>query len=178
MRASTLHGWGPARSIPASRCRDGSIAHVGFGGPIEGGFEFALLYAAMPVGAVLGGVFGGWISRVHKQGTAVLWAVAVWGGSIALMGLAVGLASWQTQVALGFALGMLVIGGAADMISSAFRQSILLSATDDAVRGRMQGVFTPAGRDSRTCCTALRPMSSGRSGRPQAAAYSSSSAWC
>ena len=117
------------------------IAHVNFGGPVEGGAEFALLYAAMPVGAVLGGVFGGWVSRVHRQGAAVLWAVAAWGGSMALMGVAVGLSSWQTRTALGVALGMLVIGGGADMISSAFRQSILLSATDDAVRGRMQGVF-------------------------------------
>ncbi len=117
------------------------IAHVSFGGPVEGGFEFALLYAAMPAGAVLGGVFGGWISRVHKQGAAVLWAVAVWGGSIAVMGLAVGLSQRQLHVALGVCLGMLVIGGAADMVSAAFRQSILLNATDDAVRGRMQGVF-------------------------------------
>ena len=117
------------------------IAHVPFGGPIEGGVQFALLYAAMPAGAVLGGVFGGWVSRVHRQGAAVLWAVTAWGGSMALMGLAVGLSGGQTRVALGVALGMLVVGGASDMVSAAFRQSILLSATDDAVRGRMQGVF-------------------------------------
>lgn len=117
------------------------IAHVSFGGPIEGGVQFALLYAAMPAGAVLGGVFGGWVSRVNRQGAAVLWAVTAWGGSMALMGLAVGLSGWQTRVALGVALGMLVVGGASDMVSAAFRQSILLSATDDAVRGRMQGVF-------------------------------------
>lgn len=117
------------------------IAHVSFGGPVTGGLEFALLYAAMPAGAVLGGIFGGWVSRVHKQGAAVLWAVAAWGGSMALMGLAVGLAGWSMNVALGIALGMLVVGGASDMVSAAFRQSILLSATDDAVRGRMQGVF-------------------------------------
>ena len=117
------------------------IAHVSFGGPIEGGVQFALLYAAMPAGAVLGGVFGGWVSRVHRQGAAVLWAVTAWGGSMARMGLAVGLSGWQTRVALGVALGMLVVGGASDMVSAAFRQSILLSATDDAVRGRMQGVF-------------------------------------
>ncbi len=117
------------------------IAHVSFGGPVEGGLEFALLYAAMPAGAVLGGVFGGWVSRVQRQGVAVLWAVAVWGGAMAVMGLAVGLSGWQARLALGVALGMLVIGGAADMASAAFRQSILLSAADDAVRGRMQGVF-------------------------------------
>jgi hypothetical protein len=39
------------------------------------------------------------------------------------------------------ALAMLVGGGAADMASSAFRNAMLLSAADDAVRGRLQGVF-------------------------------------
>lgn len=117
------------------------MAHISFGGPVEGGPEFALLYAAMPAGAVLGGIFGGWVSRVRRQGAAVLWAVAVWGAAMAVMGLAVGLSGWQARAALGVAVGMLVIGGAADMASAAFRQSILLSATDDAVRGRMQGVF-------------------------------------
>ena len=36
---------------------------------------------------------------------------------------------------------MLVVGGAADMASAAFRTSMLQSAADDAVRGRLQGVF-------------------------------------
>ena len=36
---------------------------------------------------------------------------------------------------------MLVIGGAADMASSAFRNSMLMTAASDAVRGRLQGVF-------------------------------------
>ena len=37
---------------------------------------------------------------------------------------------------------MLVVGGAADMASAAFRTSMLQSAASDAVRGRLQGVFT------------------------------------
>jgi hypothetical protein len=40
-----------------------------------------------------------------------------------------------------FALAMLIVAGAADMASAAFRQSILLAAADDTVRGRLQGVF-------------------------------------
>lgn len=117
------------------------VAHSSFGGPVDGGYEFALLYAAMPAGAVLGGVFGGWVSRVRRQGAAVLVAVAVWGGAMALLGVAVAAAPWQRHLMLGIALGLLVVGGAADMASAAFRQSILLSSTDDAVRGRLQGVF-------------------------------------
>ena len=42
---------------------------------------------------------------------------------------------------LACALLMLVVGGAADMASAAFRTSMLQSAADDAVRGRLQGVF-------------------------------------
>ena len=38
-------------------------------------------------------------------------------------------------------LVLLMIGGAADMASSAFRQSIMLAAANDEVRGRLQGVF-------------------------------------
>ena len=44
------------------------IAHVSFSGPDEGGLVFALLFAAIPAGAVLGGVFSGWVSRVDAAG--------------------------------------------------------------------------------------------------------------
>ncbi len=43
------------------------IAHVDFGGPEEGGIVFALLFAAIPAGAVLGGVLSGWVSRVEAR---------------------------------------------------------------------------------------------------------------
>ena len=36
------------------------IAHLDFGGPEGGGLAFALLFAGIPIGAVLGGVFSGW----------------------------------------------------------------------------------------------------------------------
>lgn len=117
------------------------IAHVDFGGPPEGGIVFALLFAAIPLGAVLGGVFSGWVSAVRRQGVAVIVAICVWGAGMALFGLAVGLASLSPVWMLAGALIGLVIGGAADMASAAFRQSMLLAAADDAVRGRLQGVF-------------------------------------
>ncbi len=124
-----------------SRALYPEIAHVAFGGPEEGGIEFALLFAAMPAGAVLGGVFSGWVSRVRRQGIAVLLAISAWGAAMALFGLFVGFAPLASRLMLGAALGMLVVGGAADMISASFRQTILLSAADDDVRGRLQGVF-------------------------------------
>jgi len=117
------------------------IAHEDFGGPAAGGLAFALLFAAIPAGAVLGGVFGGWVSRVDRIGLAVLWCVAGWGAAVPVFGVAVGLAPLAPALLLGVAVAALVAGGAADMASAAFRQSILLAAADDAVRGRLQGIF-------------------------------------
>ncbi len=117
------------------------IAHTNFGGPDEGGIIFALLFAAIPAGAVLGGIFSGWVSRVQRQGLAVIVCIVVWGISMAGFGIAVALADhWLTPM-LVIALAMLVVGGAADMASAAFRTSMLLAAADDAMRGRLQGVF-------------------------------------
>jgi MFS family permease len=68
------------------------IAHVDFGGPDAGGLVFALLFAAIPAGAVLGGVFSGWVSRVEDQGRAVIVCILIWGFAMVGFGLAVGLA--------------------------------------------------------------------------------------
>lgn len=117
------------------------IAAVSFDGPDSGGLVFALLFAAIPTGAVIGGVLSGWVSRVERQGRAVLACILVWGVAMIGFGIAVGLASRFMLPMLVMALLMLVIGGAADMTSSAFRSSMLQSAADDSLRGRLQGVF-------------------------------------
>jgi MFS family permease len=117
------------------------IANVDFGGPEVGGLAFALLFAAIPAGAVIGGVFSGWVSRVEAQGRAVIVCILIWGLAMVGFGVAVGLADRARTAMLTVALLMLVIGGAADMASAAFRSSMLQSAADDAVRGRLQGVF-------------------------------------
>lgn len=117
------------------------VAHVQFGGPSEGGIEFALLYAAMPAGAMLGGIFGGWIARVRRYGRAVLLAITVWGAAMAVLGFAFELAPHFTKPMLVLSCVALAVGGAADMVSSSFRQGILLGETNDDVRGRLQGVF-------------------------------------
>jgi MFS family permease len=117
------------------------VAHESFGGPTEGGLAFALLYAGIPAGAVLGGILSGWVSRVRRQGRAVICAILVWGLAMAGFGGAVGLAPRARELMLLLAVLMLVVGGAADMASSAFRNSMLQSAGSDAVRGRLQGVF-------------------------------------
>jgi MFS family permease len=118
------------------------MAHQSFGGPIEGGTTMALLAASMAVGAVAGGVFSGWLPRIRRQGLAVVVAIVVWGLAIAGFGVASWLAHGSAHTWLWIALAFLAIGGAADMVSSAFRQSILQQAASDELRGRLQGVFT------------------------------------
>jgi MFS family permease len=121
------------------------IADTDFGGPPEGGLVFALLFAAIPTGAVVGGVLSGWVSRVERHGRAVIICILVWGLAMVGFGVAVGLADLRGEgwlrLMLGAALAMLVIGGAADMASAAFRMSMLQSAVSDDVRGRLQGIF-------------------------------------
>jgi hypothetical protein len=102
----------------------------------------ALLAAAMSVGAVAGGVFSGWFPRIQRQGLAVVWSIVIWGVAMIGFGVAVGFADGHTGVLLWIALGCLAIGGAADMVSAAFRSTILQQAASDDMRGRLQGVFT------------------------------------
>ncbi|WP_335932232.1 MFS transporter [Streptomyces sp. PTD5-9] len=91
-----------------------------------------LLVAAPALGALLGGVFSGWLGRVRRHGLAVLCAVASWGLAIAVFGLTRQL--W---------LGLLFLGlaGCADTISMVFRSTMLQAAVPDEMRGRLQGVF-------------------------------------
>lgn len=120
------------------------IAHESFLGPEEGGLAFALLFAGIPAGAVLGGVFSGWVSRVSAQGRAVVWCIVVWGLAMVGFGLAVLGADalpGSARAWLVVAVLMLVVGGAADMASAAFRTSMLQTAAADEVRGRLQGIF-------------------------------------
>lgn len=118
------------------------IAHEHFGDPASGGIALGVLYASMAVGALLGGIFSGWVSRVRRHGLAVLWSVAAWGVAVVAFGGVVAVARpgdgpWM----LGLAALCLALGGAADLISSSFRQAILLSASTEEMRGRLQAVF-------------------------------------
>lgn len=117
------------------------MAHESFGGPVDGGTTMALLAAAMSIGAVAGGVFSGWLPRVRRQGLAVVIAILVWGLAVVGFGVAAGFAGGRTGVLLWVAVACLAVGGAADMVSSALRNTILLQAASDELRGRLQGVY-------------------------------------
>ncbi|KMO74198.1 MFS transporter [Mycolicibacterium chubuense] len=118
------------------------MAHESFGGPVEGGTTMALLAAAMSAGAVAGGIFSGWLPRVQRQGLAVVVAIVAWGLAMVGFGVASGAAHGAAGTMLWIALACLAFGGAADMVSAAFRSTILQEAASDELRGRLQGVFT------------------------------------
>lgn len=110
-----------------------AMAEEIFGGPPEGGLALGVLNASMAIGALLGGLTGGWITRVRRQGVAIVIAVVVWGVAMA----ASGTTSW-----LWLAVIYLAIGGFADMVSAVYRSTILQVVATDEMRGRLQGVFT------------------------------------
>jgi MFS family permease len=109
------------------------MAERTFGDPKGGGVALGLLYAAIAVGAVFGGLFSGWLHRVRRQGVAVIVAICVWGLGVAAFGLIHLL--WPAVLCL-------AVGGAADLVSSVFRSTMLQVVAPDEMRGRMQGVFT------------------------------------
>ncbi|WP_425836574.1 MFS transporter [Streptomyces fractus] len=101
--------------------------------PYGEGLALGLLFAAIPIGAVVGGVFSGTFSRARRHGWMVIGAIVAWGLAITGFGLSGNL--WLAVV-------FLAVAGVADMVSMVFRGAILLSAATDEMRGRMQGVFT------------------------------------
>ena len=96
-----------------------------------------LLQAAPGLGAVAAFAVSGWIGRVHRHGVAVVAAVCVYGAAVALAGVS---ALSGATLLWAFVL-MLACSGAADMVSAAYRSTILQTAAPDEMRGRMQGVF-------------------------------------
>jgi hypothetical protein len=92
-----------------------------------------LLQAAPAMGSLLAFAFSGWVSKVRMQGRAIVVAVVVYGAAVAAFGFA---------RALWLGVLFLALSGAADMVSAAYRSTMLQVAAPDHLRGRLQGVFT------------------------------------
>ena len=110
-----------------------------------GATTVGVLLAATAVCAFLAGLFSGPLGAVRRQGLAVLWSVVAWGLSVSAFGVVVVMAGrndgaeptvWLIPAAVAMACA-----GIADSVSGVFRSTILQSATPDAMRGRLQGVF-------------------------------------
>jgi len=97
-----------------------------------GSGSIGLLYAAIAIGSVAAGLTSGWVARVRRQGVALVTAVVLWGLAIAAAGLVRSL--WLVLL-------LLAVGGAADLVSAVYRQTILQTYAPDELQGRMQGVF-------------------------------------
>jgi hypothetical protein len=106
-----------------------AVAGTFFGGGVR---TIGLLQAAPAIGALIAVLFSGWVGRVRRQGIAIVIAVSAYAAAVGLFGL-------SRTIWLGVAL--LALSGAADMVSSAYRNTVLQSAAPDAMRGRLQGVF-------------------------------------
>ncbi|WP_413755468.1 MFS transporter [Streptomyces sp. MMBL 11-3] len=102
-------------------------AQVRFGGGT------GLLYSSVAIGSVAAGLFSGWIGRVRRQGRALALAVVAWAAAVALAGTVHGLPA---------AALLLAAAGAADLVSAVYHETILQTYAPDALRGRLQGVFT------------------------------------
>ncbi len=75
------------------------------------GLALGLLFAAIPIGAVAGGLFSGTFSRARRHGWMVIGAVVVWGAAITGFGL---------SGSLWLAVAFLAVAGVADMVSMVF----------------------------------------------------------
>lgn len=109
------------------------VAHEVFGAPAGGGFAIGVLYAALSAGALAAGLLSGLFTRARRHGVMVASAVCAWGLAIAAFGLARSL--WPAAL-------LLAASGAALMVLSVFRKTILQTAATDELRGRMQGFDT------------------------------------
>lgn len=112
-----------------------------------GATTVGILVSGIAVGTLLGGVFSGRLGRINRQGLATVVAVACWGLFVAGFGAVVamapgpgpdGAANWALWPATLF----MMLAGASDTVSAVFRTTILQVATPDALRGRLQGIFT------------------------------------
>ncbi len=90
-----------------------------------------LLYAAPGAGALIMAVVTGWIAHARRPGRLVAFAVAAWGGAMAVFGLV---------PVLGVGLACLGVAGAMDVISTVLRNAILQNAITEEYRGRISAI--------------------------------------
>jgi ENTS family enterobactin (siderophore) exporter len=93
---------------------------------------FGLLAAAPAVGAFLGALLSGWVSRVERIGRAIVLAVIGWGLAITAFGL--------LTVSFPLAWVCLALAGTADVFSAVFRATLVQLQTPDELRGRVMSI--------------------------------------
>jgi MFS family permease len=90
-----------------------------------------VFYAAPAVGSLVGALVSGRAKHVRRQGLACSIAVVAWG--LAIGGFGLSRTAW-------LAIGFLALAGASDFVSGIYRTAILVRATPDEMRGRLEGI--------------------------------------
>ena len=121
-----------------------ALAQHVFGG---GAATLGYLYAAPGVGALLGAVTTGWVTRIRRQGRAVVVAVVVWGVAITVFGFV---------DSLPFALVLLAVAGWADVISAVLRNTIIQTNAPDEFRSRLSSIQMAVVQGGRASATSSR----------------------
>jgi MFS family permease len=98
---------------------------------LDAEWSLGLMYAAVPFGALLVSLTGGWASRVHRHGRMVVLSAAGWGLAVAAAGIA-----GEVWLVLLF----LTVAGACDMVSGIFRSAMWNQTIPDELRGRLAGI--------------------------------------
>lgn len=92
---------------------------------------FGLLSAAPGAGALLMAVLTGWIDRIRRQGRLIAISVFAWGAVMTVLGIV---------HILWVGLLCLALAGAADVISTILRNTVLQNAITDEFRSRISSV--------------------------------------
>ncbi|MDH6584223.1 MFS family permease [Streptomyces sp. SAI-133] len=98
---------------------------------LDARWSLGLMYASVPLGALLVSLMSGWTSRVHRHGRMVVLSAALWGVAIAAAGV-------MHDVWL--VLLFLTVAGGCDMVSGIFRGAMWNQTIPDELRGRLAGI--------------------------------------
>lgn len=160
--ASLVDGWRFLRragNIRAQYLLD--IAAMTFGNPLAlypalgtvllggGAVTTGLLTASVAVGTFASSLFSGRIVQYRWHGVGITKAVQAYGATIAMFGAVLFIGAFLSTASehspnvplIVLACFALALSGAADNISSIYRNTMMQAAVPDAMRGRLQGVF-------------------------------------
>lgn len=160
--ASLVDGWRFLRRAGNIRMQYlMDIAAMTFGQPLAlfpalgtvllggGAFTTGILTAAVAVGTFVCSLFSGRLVHYRWHGQGIARAVQAYGAAIAVFGAILVIAlllppASERSAHVGLivaACAALALSGAADNISSIYRNTMMQAAVPDAMRGRLQGIF-------------------------------------
>lgn len=119
-----------------------------------GAITTGVLTAAVALGALLSSLLSGPIARYRHHGLGIERSIIVYGASILAFGAVLAAAALgafapetvgpntPNVVLIAAGAAVLAVSGAADNVSAIYRSTMMQSAVPDAMRGRLQGIFT------------------------------------